>query len=54
MQGKSIEDSMDDKFPLWVLFFAMPAVFFLFNLFKKSAAIDSQSNAEMPIKESVS
>lgn len=54
MQGKSIEDSMDDKFPLWVLFFAMPAVFYLFNLFKKSAAIDSQSNAETPIKESVS
>jgi hypothetical protein len=54
MQGKSIEDSMDDKFPLWVLFIALPAVFYLFNFFKKSAAIDRQSNPGTPIKESVS
>lgn len=54
IQGKSIEDSLDEKFPLWVFLFAMPAVFYLFSLFKKSAVRDSQSSSVTPTKEYIS
>lgn len=54
MQGKSIEDSLDDKFPLWIFLFAMPAVFYLFSLFKKSAVRDSQSSSATTTKEYIS
>jgi membrane protease YdiL (CAAX protease family) len=53
MNGKNIEDSMDDKFPLSVLFFAVPAIFYLFKWYKNSIAKDTSSLSESSIKHSI-
>jgi len=53
MSGKNIEDGMDYKFPLSVLFFAVPAIFYLFKWYKNSLAKDKSSVSNIPIKESI-
>jgi membrane protease YdiL (CAAX protease family) len=53
MSGKNIEDGMDDKFPLFVLFFAVPAIFYLYKWFKNSIANDNTSLSDTPIKHSI-
>lgn len=53
MSGKSIEEGMDDKFPLWILFIVLPAIIYLFNLYKKSIAKDNSALAESPINQSI-
>jgi membrane protease YdiL (CAAX protease family) len=53
MSGKNIEDGMDDKFPLFVLFFAVPAIFYLYKWFKNSIANDNSTLSDTPIKHSI-
>jgi membrane protease YdiL (CAAX protease family) len=50
MNGKSIEEGMDDKFPLFVVLFAVPAIFYLLSLYKKSVARDSSSISQSVLK----
>jgi hypothetical protein len=53
MSGKNIEDSLDDKFPLWVLLIALPVIFYLFNLYKKSIAKDNATLDDSLNKHSI-
>jgi membrane protease YdiL (CAAX protease family) len=53
MSGKNIEDGMDDKFPLALVFFAIPAIFFLYKWYKNSIAKDNSSLSETPINPSI-
>ena len=53
MSGKNIEDGMDDKFPLSLLFFAVPAIFYLFKWYKNSIAKDNALVSEASIKQSI-
>jgi membrane protease YdiL (CAAX protease family) len=50
MNGKNIEEGMDDKFPLFVVLFAVPAIFYLLSLYKKSVARDSSSMSQSVLK----
>jgi membrane protease YdiL (CAAX protease family) len=50
MNGKNIEEGMDDKFPLFVVLFAVPAIFYLLSLYKKSVARDSSSISQSILK----
>ena len=53
MSDKNIEDSMDDKFPLSVLFFAVPAIFYLFKWYKNSISKDNSTTFDSSIKKSI-
>jgi hypothetical protein len=45
MQGKKIEDNMDDKFPLWVGAFALLVIFFGIKLYEKSTKQDQEKDS---------
>ena len=46
MQGKKIEDNMDDKFPLWIGFIALLVIFFGMKFYEKSTKQDQEKNTK--------
>ena len=44
MQGKKIEDNMDDRFPLWVGLIALVIIVFGLKLYEKSTIQDQEKN----------
>jgi hypothetical protein len=51
VQGKNIEDNMDDKFPLWSGILAIVVIYILFTFFTKAIAKDKQK--ELTLSQNV-